>query len=107
VCALSADDLVCDACRDEMKELAGQGCGAAGGAYTLVQSCRRLGISTRDYLIDVLGKVEGGWPLRRIGALVPTRWAEDRGLWTPQGIRPLTSESNCPVEHTYSAPARG
>jgi transposase len=51
-------------------------------AYTLVQSCRALGISTRDYLIDVITKVEGGWPLRRIAELVPDRWAHERGLLT-------------------------
>jgi transposase len=49
-------------------------------AYTLVQSCRALGISTRDYLIDVLDKLEASWPLRRVGELVPDRWARDRGL---------------------------
>jgi len=46
------------------------------GAYTLVQSCRNLGLSVRDYLIDVINKLERGWPLRRIRELVPDRWAE-------------------------------
>jgi transposase len=49
-------------------------------AYTLVQSCRALGISTRDYLIDVLDKLERGWPVRRVVELVPDRWAAERGL---------------------------
>jgi hypothetical protein len=49
-------------------------------AYTLVQSCRALGISTRDYLVDVLDKVERGWPVRRVAELVPDRWARERGL---------------------------
>lgn len=49
-------------------------------AYTLVQSCRALGISTRDYLVDVLDKLERGWPVRRIAELVPDRWASERGL---------------------------
>jgi hypothetical protein len=49
-------------------------------AYTVVQSCRALGISTRDYLIDVLHKLERGWPVRRVAELVPDRWARDRGL---------------------------
>ena len=31
-------------------------------AYTLVQTCRSLGICTRDYLIDVIQKIAGGWP---------------------------------------------
>lgn len=49
-------------------------------AYTIVQSCRALGISTRDYLVDVLHKLERGWPVRRVAELVPDRWAQDRGL---------------------------
>jgi transposase len=52
-------------------------------AYTLVQSCRALGISTRDYLVDVLDKLEHGWPVRRIAELVPDRWASERGLLAP------------------------
>lgn len=53
-------------------------------AYTLVQSCRALGISTRDYLVDVLGKLEHGWPVRRVAELVPDRWARERDLVTPR-----------------------
>lgn len=49
------------------------------GAYSLVQSCRLLGISTRDYLIDVLDKLDRGWPLRRLAELVPDRWAREHG----------------------------
>ena len=45
------------------------------GAYTLVQSCRALGIQPRVYLLDVIRKLEADWPLRRIGELVPDRWA--------------------------------
>jgi transposase len=51
-------------------------------AYTLVQSCRAVGVSTRDYLIDVIDKIEHGWPARRIVELVPDRWARDRSLLT-------------------------
>jgi transposase len=51
-------------------------------AYTLVQSCRLLGFGARDYLIDVLTKLDAGWPMRRIAELVPDRWARDRGLLT-------------------------
>ena len=49
------------------------------GAYSLVQSCRLLGISARDYLIDVLNKLDAGWPLRRVAELVPDRWARQHG----------------------------
>jgi transposase len=51
-------------------------------AYTLVQCCRLLGFGARDYLVDVITKLEGGWPMRRIAELVPDRWARDRGLLT-------------------------
>ena len=47
-------------------------------AYTLVQSCRALGIPTREYLIDVIQKLEAGWPARRLAELMPHRWAERR-----------------------------
>lgn len=50
------------------------------GAYSLVMTCRLLGISTRDYLIDVIEKLEGGWPMRRIAELLPQNWAAARGL---------------------------
>ncbi len=50
------------------------------GAYTLVQTCRLLGISTRDYLIDVIEKLEGGWLMRRLSELLPHNWAAARGL---------------------------
>lgn len=53
------------------------------GAYTLVQSCRLLGFGARDYLIDVLEKLDAGWPMRRIGELVPDRWALEHGRPTP------------------------
>lgn len=32
-------------------------------------------LSARDYLIDVLNKLEAGWPVTRLGELVPDRWA--------------------------------
>jgi len=52
-------------------------------AYTLVESCRRLGLPTQDYLIDVITKVEQGWPVRRISELIPDRWGIERGLIVP------------------------
>jgi transposase len=47
-------------------------------AYTLVQTCRNLGIATREYLIDVIAKLEAGWSARRLTDLLPQRWAELR-----------------------------
>jgi transposase len=49
-------------------------------AYTLVQSCRLLGFGARDYLIDVLTKLDAGWPMRRLAELAPDHWARERGL---------------------------
>src|SRR5690606_27704016 len=37
-----------------------------------VQTCRVLGLSTRDYLIDVITRLEAGWPARRLTELLPT-----------------------------------
>ncbi len=48
-------------------------------AYTLVLSCRNLGICVRDYLVDVISKLEANWPMRRIGELVPDNWARLHG----------------------------
>lgn len=45
-------------------------------AYSLVQSCRALGVPTREYLIDVIRKLEAGWPARRLAELMPHRWAQ-------------------------------
>lgn len=47
-------------------------------AYSLVQSCRALGIPTREYLVDVIEKLEAGWPARRLTELMPHRWAQPR-----------------------------
>jgi transposase len=49
-------------------------------AYTIVQSCRALGISTYDYLVDVIGKLSGRWPARRLAELMPQRWAVANAL---------------------------
>ena len=43
--------------------------------YTLILSCRNLGIDTRAYLIDVLGKRRNGWPVSRLSELTPDNWA--------------------------------
>ena len=48
------------------------------GAHTLVQCCRALAISTREYLIDIIDKLERGWPLRRLNELRPDHWARAR-----------------------------
>ena len=47
-------------------------------AYSLVQTCRALGINTNQYLVDVLTKLERGWPARRLTELLPQNWAANR-----------------------------
>ena len=60
----------------------GSAAGAArlAAAYTVVQSARRTGLPVREYLIDVLDRLSRGWPVRRFTELLPTRWAEARGI---------------------------
>lgn len=47
-------------------------------AYTVIESARRaLGTERlRPYLIDVITKLENGWPLADLHALLPLEWAE-------------------------------
>jgi transposase len=58
------------------------GSAAAGArlaaAYTLVLSCRALGISTHDYLVDVITRIAAGWPARQLVELMPQNWAASR-----------------------------
>ena len=46
-------------------------------AFTLVDSCLSLGIDPERYLVDVIDKIERGWPLRQLSALIPRNWAAD------------------------------
>ena len=48
-------------------------------SYSLVQSCAHLGIPTDRYLIDVINKLEAGWPQNRIHELVPDVWMNLHG----------------------------
>lgn len=40
---------------------------------SIVETCRRLEINLRDYLLDSLPKL-GQWPINRVGELTPTAW---------------------------------
>lgn len=44
---------------------------------SLVETCRRLGINLREYLLDILPKL-GNWPVTRVGELTPTAWKTAR-----------------------------
>lgn len=64
-------------------------CGSVDGAkrlaaaYTLVMSCKALGINVNDYLVDVIAKLSNGWKLSRIRELVPDAWAAARSADPP------------------------
>jgi transposase len=64
-------------------------CGSVAGAkrlaaaYTLVLSCKALGLNVNAYLVDVSTKLAAGWPLRRIRELVPDAWAAARAATAP------------------------
>jgi transposase len=47
-------------------------------AFTLVDNCLLLGVDPSRYLVDVIGKLEAGWPMRRLSELIPQRWAADQ-----------------------------
>jgi transposase len=49
-------------------------------AYTVIESARRaLGTERlRSYLIDVITKLENGWPLADLNALIPDAWANSQ-----------------------------
>jgi transposase len=44
-------------------------------AYTLVDNCTLLGVDGYLYLLDIIRKLEGGWPMRRLSELIPWTWA--------------------------------
>lgn len=46
-------------------------------AFTLVDNCLLLGVDPYFYLVDVIRKLEAGWPLRRLSELIPQCWATE------------------------------
>lgn len=47
-------------------------------AFTLVDNCLALGLDPERYLVDVIDKLERGWPLRRLSELIPQNWAAEQ-----------------------------
>jgi hypothetical protein len=45
--------------------------------YSIIETCKRLGINLREYLNDVLPRL-GEWPANRIGELTPSAWKASR-----------------------------
>jgi len=56
---------------------------AAGVIYSLVQTCRELGINPRDYLEEVM-RCFMDHPANRLYELLPDRWAKEKGLLTKE-----------------------
>ena len=46
--------------------------------FTLVDNCLALGIQPYVYLVDVIRKLESGWPLRRLSELTTHQWAAEQ-----------------------------
>jgi hypothetical protein len=44
---------------------------------SVIETCRRLGINEREYLNDVLPKIQN-WPANRIAELTPMAWQAAR-----------------------------
>lgn len=51
--------------------------------FTLVDGCLLLGIDPYVYLLDIIRKLESGWPLRRLSELMPARWALEHAAQQP------------------------
>jgi transposase len=43
-------------------------------AYTLVDNCLILGINPHEYLVDIIARLESGWPMKRLSELTPANW---------------------------------
>jgi hypothetical protein len=42
--------------------------------YTLIDNCLILGIEPYEYLVDVIQRIESGWPMTRLSELTPANW---------------------------------
>jgi transposase len=47
-------------------------------AFTLVDNCIILGIDAHSYLVDVINRIESGWPLKRLSELTPANWLAEQ-----------------------------
>lgn len=46
----------------------------SGASISTECCCQNVGINTREYLTDVIGRLQAGFPLRRINDLLPNVW---------------------------------
>lgn len=49
----------------------------AATAFSLIGSCTLAGVDPETYLADVIARIAGGWPQKRIGELLPDQWIKD------------------------------
>lgn len=47
-------------------------------AYTIVDSCLRIGVDPQTYIADLLIKLDANWPMRRLSELAPANWSAAR-----------------------------
>jgi transposase len=52
-----------------------EGAERAAVAFTVLATCRMLGVEPSRYIADVLRKLHAGWPMSRIDELLPDVWA--------------------------------
>ena len=64
---------------------AGSDAGAQRAAilYTVITSAKLHGLEPYAYLRDLLEKLGGGWPHRRLEELMPDRWGQAHGITPP------------------------
>lgn len=65
-----------------------EGAERAAILYSLLRTCALHGIDTFAYLIDLLRKLAGGWPQRRIDELLPENWHPTPAEPTPDTPAP-------------------
>ena len=64
--------------RDEVRIRLLKSIGASAAILSVVESCRRIGVSVKEYLADVLPGMERR-PLSQVATLTPARWSAARG----------------------------
>jgi transposase len=62
------------------------------GVYSVVCSCMNLGINTRAYLVDIITRLQAGFPLRHINRLRPDIWAQEHPSLTAHQMAQKTAK---------------
>ncbi len=70
-----------------------EGAQRAAILYSVLRTCARVGVDPEAYLADVLIKLAGDWPQRRIDELLPDAWLQahpEHRRTTPRDREPRT-----------------